>query len=222
MTDKIPVIALLGLIMDLNRYAPDDLLLKYLSIRTAVPDDVFYNKPMYRKVMEFWCAAQFARGYEKHVAPCAVWVHDGDAQTYFDFQLETKAQRQDFQLTEVLLPDRRRGDEYRTGGPKTRTTVEDWDRGEKDGGRWIAAAIDAKRQRVGGDVHELNLLVYINYPAVEHPYFDLQNELAQAAAPFRSVWLLNGHALACVSCNVRGLDVLPGWMFVPDDPEHEP
>lgn len=122
--------------MDLNRYAPDDLLLKYLSIRATVPDDIFYNKPMYRKVMEFWCAAQFARGYEKHVAPCAVWVHDGDAQTYFDFQLETKEQRQDFQLTEVLLPGRKRGDEYRTGGPKTRTTVADWDRGEKDGGRW--------------------------------------------------------------------------------------
>jgi hypothetical protein len=208
--------------MDLNRYDPDELLLKYFSIRANVPDEVFYNKPMYRKVMELWCAAQFARGYEMHVEPCAVWVHDGDAQTYFDFQLEAKAVRHDFQLTEVQLPNRRRGVEYRNGGPKTRTTVEDWDKGEKDGWQWIAAVIDAKREHVGGDVHDLNLLLYVNFPAVEHPYFDLQNQLAETAAPFRSVWLLSGHALTCVSCNVRALDFLPGWMVVPDDPEYEP
>jgi hypothetical protein len=149
-------------------------------------------------------------------------VEGGDAQTYFDFQLEAKAVRHDFQLTEVQLPNRRRGVEYRNGGPKTRTTVEDWDKGEKDGWQWIAAVIDAKREHVGGDVHDLNLLVYVNFPAVEHPYFDLQNQLAETAAPFRSVWLLSGHALTCVSCNVRALDFLPGWMVVPDDPEYEP
>jgi hypothetical protein len=201
------------------RYAPDELLAKYHSIRSQVPVDVFYSSPKHGKTMEFWCAAQFARGYATNLAPCSIWIHEGDAQAYFDFQLEVDARKLNFQLTEVQLAGRRRGDEYRKSGPSGYTTVDDWDKGEEFGGEWIASAIKRKWVKYGGgDVSELSLLVYVNYVAVEHPYLKLREQIADAAAPFRSVWLLNGHAIACVATRDRDLSAQAGWMFVPDDP----
>ena len=99
--------------MNLVRYEPDHLLKKYHSIRREVSTDVFYSKPRFRKVMELWCAAQFARGYSENVRQCAVWVPEGKREMYFDFQLEVGEQRRNFQLREVLSAGRRRGDEYR-------------------------------------------------------------------------------------------------------------
>lgn len=208
--------------MKLVRYTPDELLAKYNSIRSQVPDGIFYNRPEYRKTMELWCAAQFARGYAKNLAPCTVWVHEGDAQTYFDFQLENHTHKFNFQLTEVQLPGRRRGDEYSKDGPSGHTMLADWDNGAELGGTWIRSAIEKKRNRLGGDVSELNLLVYINYPAIEHPFFELRNQVAAAAAHFRSVWLLSGHAIACMSSKDSTFEVQQGWMFIPDDPHAEP
>ena len=204
--------------MKLVRYAPDELLAKYHSIRSQVPVDIFYRSPKYGKTMEFWCAAQFARGYATNLAPCSIWIHEGDAQTYFDFQLEVDARKISFQLTEVQLAGRRRGDEYRKGGPSEYTTAEDWNEGEEFGGEWISSAIKRKRDKYGGEVSDLSLLVYINYPAVEHPYPKLREQVAEAAAPFYSVWLLNGHAIACVSTKGGDFNAQDGWLFVPDDP----
>lgn len=207
--------------MKLIRYTPDELLAKYYSIRSQVPTDVFYSSPEYRKTMELWCAAQFGRGYATNVAPCSIWIHEGDAQTYFDFQLEVDARRLNFQLTEVPLAGRRRGDEYRKGAPSG-CTIDDWDKGEKFGGEWISSAIKRKLVKCGGDVSELNLLVYVNYAAVEYPYLKLREQVAGAAASFRSVWLLNGHAVACVATKDGDLKSQAGWMFVPDEPYNDP
>jgi hypothetical protein len=208
--------------MKLVRYTPDELLAKYHSICSQVPTDVFYNNPKYGKTMEFWCAAQFARGYATNLAPCSIWIHEGDAQTYFDFQLEVDTRRLNFQLTEVQRAGRRRGDEYRKGGPSGYSTVEDWDKGEEFGGEWISSAIKRKWVKYGGDVSELNLLVYVNYAAVEHPYLKLREQVADASEHFRSVWLLNGHAIACVATKDGDLNTQAGWLFFPGDPCDEP
>lgn len=204
--------------MKINRYTPDELLAKYQSIRSQVPADIFYSSPKYRKTMELWCAAQFGRAYIANIAPCSILIHKEDAQTFFDFQLEIETQKLDFQLTEVQLAGRRRGDEYRKGDPSDYTTVDDWDKGEKLGGEWIASAIKKKWVKYGGDVSELNLLVYINYVAVEHPYQELREQVAIDAAPFRSVWLLNGNAIACVATKNNECDVQTGWMFFHKEP----
>ncbi len=172
--------------------------------------------------MELWCAAQFARGYAANLAPCSIYIHEEDAQTYFDFQLEVNASRINFQLTEVQQEGRRRGDEYRKGGPSSYTTVDDWDKGDKFGGEWISSAIKRKWSKYGGDVSELSLLVYVNYVAVQHPYLKLREQVADAAAPFRSVWLLSGNAIACVATRDGDLNARTGWMFIPDDPCDEP
>lgn len=204
--------------MKLIRYAPNELLAKYHALRSKVQTDIFYSNPIHRKTMELWCVAQFARGYAANLSPCSIWIHEGDAQTYFDFQLEVDSCKLNFQLTEVQLPSRRRGDEYRKGGLSGYTTVDDWDKGEEFGGEWISSAIKRKFVRYGGDVSELSLLVYVNYVTVEHPYLKLREQVADVAAPFHSVWLINGHSIACVATKNGDLNAQVGWMFVPDDP----
>lgn len=193
-------------------YSPDDLLAKYYSIRSQVPTDVFYNNPKYRKTMELWCAAQFARGYAANLAPCLVFVHEEDAQTYWDFQLEIDARKLNFQLTEVLQAGRRRGDEYRKNGPGWFTTVNDYEKGEKLGGEWIFSAIKKKYEKYGGNVSTLNLLVYVNFLADEHPYLQLCEQVADVTAHFRSVWLLDGHSIACLATKDGDLNAQTGWI----------
>ncbi|MBK6361169.1 MAG: hypothetical protein IPL15_08335 [Comamonadaceae bacterium] len=201
--------------MNLVRYEPDHLLKKYHSIRREVSTDVFYSKPRFRKVMELWCAAQFARGYSENVRQCAVWVPEGKREMYFDFQLEVGEQRRNFQLREVLSAGRRRGDEYREGGPPTCTTVDEWDRGRRCGGDWIVSAIRGKHSLYAGDVADLDLLLYLNYVAVEHSYVELRDRASADAATFRSVWLLNGNAIACIAGKDEGQAMQHEWMFLP-------
>ncbi len=202
--------------MKLVRYSPDELLAKYYSIRSQVQAYVFYSNPKYRKTMELWCAAQFARGYAANLVPCSIRIHEEDAQMYFDFQLEVDTRRHDFQLTEVLQKDRHRGDEYRKGGPSGDTTVDDWDNGTHLGGKWISSAIKHKRDKFGGDVSEINLLVYVNFVATEYPFLKLREQVADDAAHFRSVWLLRSRAIACLATKDGNLNAQADWMPIPD------
>ena len=73
-----------------------------------------------------WCAAHFARGYERRYGECYVWISDEDEQTDADFHLEIAGIRHPFQVTELMQPGRRRGDECRNGGGEFgRTVLED-------------------------------------------------------------------------------------------------
>jgi hypothetical protein len=202
--------------MAATRYLPSELFAKYRRTRAGISDDEFYNKPRHQKTMEIWCAAKFGCAYEAHLGPCALWVHEKDEQTDSDVELEVQGLRYPFQITEVQKPDRRRGHEYRVGTVASRTTVEDWDEGTERGPAWLRAAIEKKTRRYGGEVSGLNLLVYLNYVAIEQPYFELQNAVADAAARFLSVWVLNGSALACISTNSAILNGPLGWMFNTD------
>lgn len=203
--------------MNFVRYEPDALLAKYRSRRATVLAEQFYTKPRYRQEMELWCAAQFARGYSEHVRPCAVWVTEGKRQSYFDFKLEAAELVRYFQLTEVMPPGRRRGDEYRRGGPARQTTSHDWDAGELLGGEWLSRAIRRKHARYAGDVANLDLLVYLNFLAVELQYSGLRDQAADDAASFRSVWLLSGKAIACIRSRDEEELMARAWMFLPEE-----
>lgn len=204
------------------RYLPTELFAKYRSIKAGISHDQFYSNPKYQKAMEIWCAARLGRAYEAHLGPCALWVHDRDEQAVADVELEVNGVRYPFQVTEVQKEGRRRGDEYRVGALPSRTTVEDWENGRERGPSWLRAGIEKKLRRYGGDVSGLSLLVYLNYVAIEQPYFELQNEVADVASRFLSVWVLNGNAMACLSTNSAALIGPLEWMFNPtslDDDE---
>ena len=205
----------LGFRLPAKRLLPEELLLEHAKFRERVSAREFFGNPKHQKAREQWCAAHFSRGYERHLGPCAVWLEEVDPQTDTDFKLEVDAQRHPFQVTEVQEPGRRRGDEYKRpfvssiGG-------EDWSLGSEQGPEWIRAAIDKKLQ-LYGSVNDLNLLVYVNFPAYEVNYERVRQCVSGVAEPFASVWLLTGNAVACLKSNPR-LATLEAWLGIPESP----
>lgn len=203
----------LDLMTEFVRYEPEALFAKYQAIRHSVSVEVFYTNPRYRKAMEFWCAATFALGYAQNVASCAVWVPEGKQEMYYDFELEVRGERRKFELTEVQTEGRRRGDEYRAGKTSLSSTRDEWDHGERFGPQWVAAAVARKYEHYRGDVSAIDLLVYVNYLAPEHPYQKLREKAPASAGEFRSVWLLNGNAIACIAGRDEAAVMQKAWMF---------
>jgi hypothetical protein len=200
--------------MPLQRYTPDELLDRYRGIRNQITTEEFFRSPKHKKTQEMWCAAHFARAYNQYVAPCAVLISNEDEQIDADFFLEVGGTRYPFQVTELMEPGRRRGDEYRGGGAE-RTRDEDWSEGTEHGPAWIRTAIELKNKKKYAGAATLNLLVYLNFAAYEQAYEGIQAECAQAAPGFASVWLLNGNALCCIHQNPE-LRAFQGWMMIPE------
>lgn len=179
-----------------TRYSPDELYAKFEGAHDRVTPREFFNKPQHKKTQEFYCAARFGQALSK-VHPCWIHVADYDEQKDADFELEIAGKLLPFQITEVQMPGRRRGDEYKEDRlPNAK--VESWDRGTGDGPSWIRDAIQKKCERYGGNVSRLHLLVYANFQAYEHDFNDLCIATATVAAPFASVWVVNGNAACCV------------------------
>jgi hypothetical protein len=200
--------------MPTSRYTPDELLAKYRAVLEGVTTREFFNRPKHKKTQEIWCAAHFGRHYEHGIGPCHILIEDHDEQTDADFEFEAAGGMHPFQITEVQVPGRRRGDEYKRE-PSTTTKIEDWSEGTENGPRWIRDGIEKKLQHYGGRVSHLNLLVYLNFPAYEQQFVDIRGACEDVASPFASVWLLNGNAAACISSQtaLRGPE---GWLFGPE------
>jgi hypothetical protein len=196
------------------RYSPDELLAKYRAIRGTVEPREFFSRPKHKKTQEIWCAAHFGRHYAHGIGPCHVLIEDHDEQTDADFEFEAAGGVHPFQITEVQAPGRRRGDEYKKEAV-SKTTLEDWSDGTENGPGWIRDGIEKKLQHYAGRVSHLNLLVYLNFPAYDQQFIDIRNACTDVAAPFASVWLLNGNAVACISSQ-KALSGPEGWLFGPE------
>ena len=204
--------------MMLLRYAPDELLTKYRTIRAQITREQFFRSPEHKKTQEMWCAAHFARAYNQHVAPCTALISDKDEQTDADFFLDTGEKTHPFQITERMEPARRRGDEYRWGESE-KAQGENWSKGTEHGSAWVRLAIERKLMKKYAGTAELNLLVYLNFAAHEQQYEDMRSECVQLAPQFASVWLLNGNALCCIHQNPV-LRAFQGWMMIPESLVH--
>lgn len=196
----------------MKRYGPDELLERYRSIRNATTTEAFFRDPAHKKTQEMWCAAHFARGYEKTYGECFVWISDEDEQTDVDFELELNGVRHPFQVTELMEPGRRRGDEYRDG-ESGKTRLEDWGPGTESGPSWVRDAIERKVRKRYAAAGKLNLLVYANFPAYEQRYDRIAAECDEASKNFASVWLLNGNTICCIRGGA-GFERTKGWLPV--------
>lgn len=199
--------------MELVRYSPDQLLQHYRQVRQASSQLAFFTNPAHKKTQELWCAAHFGRAYCFAFEPCYIWISDRDEQTDTDFQLELPAGVFDFQISEVQLPSRRRGDEYRRGDALP-SSVEHYDQGDTLGPIWVRDRIEAKRSKYG-DTRSLNLLIYLNFPARNQLYTDLASTCRTSSESFASVWLLNGNSICCIRRNPL-LAFVEGWALVPE------
>jgi hypothetical protein len=196
--------------MKSTRYSPDELYAKFRNAHDVVTPREFFNRPAHKKTQELYCAARFAQALAR-VRDCWVVVSDVDEQTDADFHLQVEGQQLPFQITEVQIPGRRRGDEYKED-ELPRATVESWDSGTEHGPIWIRDAVQKKHDRYGGNVSELNLLVYANFQAYEHDFEELCLASADVASKFASVWVVNGNGACCI----KGGDALGDrrpWLF---------
>jgi hypothetical protein len=189
-----------------TKYDPEALLAKYRAIRADISSKELFRSPKHQKTMEMWCAAHFARAYARYVRPCAVLIDDVDIQTEVDFDLELDGVVHPFQVTEVMEPGRRRGDEYRNGEPNG-TRPDDIESGTTLGALWVRAALEHKLAKSYAGVDKLNLLVYLNFAGRNQQYVDLRSTCAEASEQFASVWLLNGNTLCCIRSNAQ----IPSW-----------
>lgn len=189
-----------------TRYEPEVLLAKYLVIRRGIITKEFFRSPKHQKTMEMWCAAHFARAYALYVHPCAVLIDDVDIQTDVDFDLELDGVTYPFQVTEVMEPGRRRGDEYRDGD-SIEVRDDDIELGTLHGAAWVQAALAQKFAKRYAGVDRLNLLAYVNFAGRNQQYVDYCRTCAGVASKFGSVWLLNGNTLCCIHPN----ELIPSW-----------
>jgi hypothetical protein len=111
-----------------------------------------------------------------------------------------------------MEPGRRRGDEYRTGQVES-PSEGDLELAREEGPSWVAEAVERKRG-YAGDLSNLHLLVYVNFPTYELSYADTVSTLATPSNDFASIWLLTGDAICCIKAS-SALGRLPGWYCSP-------
>ena len=189
-----------------QRYSPEELFAKYRAIREKISDKEFFHSPKYQKAKECWCAAHFTRAYDRFVRPCSVLIDDTDTQTDVDFDLDLDNVVHPFQVTEVVEPGRRRGDEYSNGVPD-RARADNIELGTELGADWVRAAIERKLKKRYANVSGLNLLAYLNFAGRDQKYVTLRDKCSDLANQFASVWLLGGNTLCCIKQN----SLIPSW-----------
>lgn len=197
--------------MKISRYTHDELYAKFKSIHDAVPSKEFFNNPVHKKTQELYCAAKFAKALSE-VWECWVLVSDIDEQTDADFYLDINGQHFPFQITEVQMPGRRRGDEYKQESSCS-STPESWDCGTALGPIWIRDAVQKKCDRYGGKVADLHLLVYSNFQAYEQDFNQIRLATEEVASKFASVWVVNGNGTCCIKGHAALGEARP-WLFV--------
>ena len=200
-------------------YTPEELLAKYRGIQDGLSVEQFFRAPGMSRVREMWCAAHFARAYERYVKACSVRIDDEDDQEDFDFELGVADQWYLFQVAEVMEPDRRRSAEYKDF-VEGRARLEDWSRGTDNGAEWIRLAIRRKLQKKYARASELHLLLYLNFAAYEQQYLRIREHCSAELQGFRSIWLLNGNALCCLK-PALGLGLFEGWLQIPESLVHD-
>jgi hypothetical protein len=194
-----------------KEYTADELFEKYQRIRNETSDERFFNGPEHTKTQELWCAVHFSKGYSAHIKSSTIIMDDSDTQLDYDFELKVAGKLYPMQITECMEPDRRRGDEYKEVNPGI--TKDDSEYGNANAHIWVKNTIEKKFTKYFAGCRELNLLVYLNFSALEQRYDILTEHCADIAKNFNSVWLLNGNALCCIkSCEELG--ELNGWGMV--------
>lgn len=176
-----------------------------------IPLDRLFNDPRYQKVGEKWCAALFARGYEKLVRPALVAINETSQRADADFFLKVDDVVEPFQIVEVMEPERRRGAEYKAfARGELRHIAYEPERGHINGPAWIGNAIRQKVEKKYAGSTELNLLIYGNFSAqgIEH------GSLVAASVPyhasFASIWIITNLHIATLSAS-KTLGEIGDW-----------
>jgi len=152
----------------------------------SVPDDLFFNDPVYRPLHEAWAAGHFARGLEGLFGPTKVRLNPD---RFPDFYLRLNGRDYDFELTMVDKPERRRDREYkkRAKDPLLLTTHQPA-RGRQEGPVWVAGGVRKKYEKHYGI--SPHLLVHANFEAETLDPAKMTSACRPWATSFSSIWVL--------------------------------
>lgn len=184
----------------------------------AIGIPAFVTHGRHKRLREMWCAAAFARGYERNYGECQVDVDEVDEQLDYDFQLILPCSSPlPFQLFEVLDEGRRRSDEYKdvidrveTEPPRQKV------RGSSYATRRLRAELEKKIAKHYANAQELHLLVYLNLNAGTLPWVSMASEIEFATPSFASIWVVTHDLIACLHGGNRWAGKI-GWKSI-DDP----
>jgi hypothetical protein len=164
----------------------------------GLPPGHFIRKPQYQQLKESWCAAHFGLGYQRHVAPCAVWVNSAQASDT-DFVLQVNDNEFAFQTTLADVPERRMGDDHKPGADgRFPSRPYEPSRGSVEGPAWIADAVRKKVESNYAGSENLNVLVYANFPSDGLDYAATCARVDEVASPFASIWIVTNHQICSV------------------------
>lgn len=152
----------------------------------SVPNDRFFNDPVYKPLQEAWAAGHFALGLEQLHGPTEVRL---DPDRFPDFHIRLDGREHGFEFTTAEKPERRRGSEHkeRERDPLLLTPYEPA-RGRQEGALWIAGAVRKKHEKHYSTLP--HLLVYANFEADALEPLELADACRPWAAPFSSLWVL--------------------------------
>jgi hypothetical protein len=164
----------------------------------GLPPCDFIRKPGSQVLKDTWCAAHFGIGYERHVYPCELWVNP-EQNSDTDFVLKTEHGEFPFQTTLADVPERRMTDDYKPG-PDGEFPVRNYEpgRGTLEGIDWISDAVQKKVAVNYSTAHELNLLIYANFPTNGLDYQSLCMKLHKYSGQFASIWVVTNHQICSV------------------------
>jgi hypothetical protein len=188
---------------------PIQLLREAESEMSKISHAKLFNGPKYRPILEKWAASVFGLGYEEWVGQC--WIRMVERQDdSVDFLLKNDRLEFNFQLTERLNPERKRGLEYkklekdvilkRPYRPEAGSSL---------GPLWIKDAVKNKIERYS-DKENLNLLVYVNFDAKSLARDQIIKQLQEFQGKFASIWLITNQKICSIFGN-NFIGNVEGW-----------
>ena len=92
------------------------------------------------------------------------------------------------------------------------------DRGTREGPEWIADAVRKKVEAKYSAAHDLNLLVYANFPSNGLDYESVRTVANEFVGQFASIWVVTNH-LVCSVMSFPALGEISGLRMIYDEQE---
>lgn len=191
---------------------PLNLYEKVIPGALGVSNNDFFSRSnkTYKKYFEAWIASLFSRGFSGLVKPCEVRVCVNKGKEAFpDFEIRVDGHVHEFELTEVQLPKRKRGDEYIKGiGPRGKFA------GLEETARYICDGVKKKaNMNYNPSPH---LLVYVNFQVAKEVDLKRVREVCRPYySKFKSIWLLWAVSIAQLFASNDFGQVCEEWSEIP-------
>ena len=163
-----------------------------------------------------WVAGKLGQVFEnKYASVRILMTEEQDSETDFELLLDDDKPLR-FQVTELLDPDRKRGDEYKERA-KGGEFLQPYGpaRGMQEGPDWIASAVKNKSNKNYDP--KPHLVVYANFHAEDLDKSDISCRCRPYKDRFPSFWVLQNHRVIQVWGNEQTCGWAEDWINLPLD-----